>query len=826
MEGKYGTLTDLENPPHPDMLTFEDNINEHKIAISMALTKNMGWTVVTFSEAKARAEAYVKDIFEKWNQLRHIVDRKESTGRKRWLKNKTNSTRQQILLAAWPDMPSVHRPDCQKWFDWCKTPSSQHISGYKWPDYNLEHLSNPKSLLLLLNCRSRHQPYIFAERDGIANHVGYKAKAIGVAGLSGYWMMLIGQETPETYGRLIWRSKQRQVHQESSRVCTRFHDAGKGLLILETQAKILGFLLKCCHQILADIPIATLMGTSLPFQAEPDPLETDLCAWFDPFASYRAHTALDTDRLLRLIGARRDAAIDHLWDLREDPAYFESTVAMHAMSVTSTTAHPQRDPLLWFSSLSDAIEHAYVTLHSWDVLYQQISKLRRISQCGLIDVNECMLMDEGRDSLVLKILSVLGLHLQTVLIPFDQSFRSSPGISSERLLRAFKIGAESKGSRDSCGGAESDRLETLFSEFFRPSKGLDYGSKNLTTIIFVEEMKRLFDTIPSQKKRLSSHTTELLEDLALIQMTLHTFMIFFRWTTGIYFQPTQEICSQIYQSDDLKDVRRTRSCFAHENSESLSLVLWKLDVASASAPVGIPAMSNVKSMTAVDIAAIRRAEEHLDWTWKNFDDYAESTIGESLIQMLTRISGERRHVQRTPEWTPPERKPLSQDIPDNSLSEDLSNLHVNTEEPSKFLREPVHTKVKTRGVPLEDEVAKDASSSNDESINPESSATPNFVLGKRARKVFSAIFHNPSEHQTKGEIPWLDFLAAMIAIGFSAEKLYGSVWQFTPTRMEVGKSIQFHEPHPTSKIPFYYARRMGRRLTRHYGLDGNSFEPK
>lgn len=63
----------------------------------------------------------------------------------------------------------------------------------------------------------------------------------------------------------------------------------------------------------------------------------------------------------------------------------------------------------------------------------------------------------------------------------------------------------------------------------------------------------------------------------------------------------------------------------------------------------------------------------------------------------------------------------------------------------------------------------------------------------------------------------------MKSIGFGSEKLYGSVWQFTPSAVEVGRSIQFHKPHPTAKIPFRIARNMGWRLNRAYGWEGDTF---
>ena len=69
----------------------------------------------------------------------------------------------------------------------------------------------------------------------------------------------------------------------------------------------------------------------------------------------------------------------------------------------------------------------------------------------------------------------------------------------------------------------------------------------------------------------------------------------------------------------------------------------------------------------------------------------------------------------------------------------------------------------------------------------------------------------------QGEVPWNDFLYAMTSVGFGAMKLYGSVWQLQPTKLDVERSIQFHGLHPKGKVPFRIARKYGRRLNRTYG---------
>jgi len=94
------------------------------------------------------------------------------------------------------------------------------------------------------------------------------------------------------------------------------------------------------------------------------------------------------------------------------------------------------------------------------------------------------------------------------------------------------------------------------------------------------------------------------------------------------------------------------------------------------------------------------------------------------------------------------------------------------------------------------------------------SPTPHdvFKVDKRSLKVFRALFHTPNSPNQPGEIAWPDLLHAMASVGFGASKLRSSAWHFTPPVSVGERSIQLHEPHPISKLPFVLARHYGRRL--------------
>lgn len=213
------------------------------------------------------------------------------------------------------------------------------------------------------------------------------------------------------------------------------------------------------------------------------------------------------------------------------------------------------------------------------------------------------------------------------------------------------------------------------------------------------------------------------------------------------------------------------------------------------------------------------------------DELLHRNAGDLQDTATRRLMLQPRLLQRTPEWVEPESKQGKKGAPANDtiealckpLSEIYFDLERRTESTTK--KDPAahqsKTKQKTRGVGApEPSTANDATAqSNLISLDQQ----PTFEVDARALKVFRTIFYTPSSNSNPGEVPWMDFVHALVSTGFKHEKLYGSIWQFSPTRLDVERSIQFHEPHPSPKIPYWVARRHGRRLNRAYGWDGEMF---
>jgi hypothetical protein len=219
---------------------------------------------------------------------------------------------------------------------------------------------------------------------------------------------------------------------------------------------------------------------------------------------------------------------------------------------------------------------------------------------------------------------------------------------------------------------------------------------------------------------------------------------------------------------------------------------------------------------------MQQAEANLDVFWRKVDEILHLNAG-NLDGYAAKTLLHERVLQRTPDWEEPTKSKHTTSV--ESLVKPLSEVYFDLEQRTEKTIRPSttnkqKTKQKTRNAstiepPTPPIVAQNAATN----VDPQ----PTFQVDQRALKVFRTLFYSPAITSTPGEVSWTDFLHALRSVGFVGEKLYGSAWQFTPTKLDVERSIQFHEPHPSGKIPFWVARRHGRRLNRHYGWVGGMF---
>ncbi|KAJ0354076.1 hypothetical protein COL154_000082 [Colletotrichum chrysophilum] len=721
------------------------------------------------AEVRALAAPMAEEVLQQWDLLRKIVERHEATIQNRWIK-KSKSKRRGVLLAAWPDMSEYHRPDFAAFRK--KRSGEQAREGCLWPHINLEDLSKTEPLLLMINSRGRNTPDVFAMNDVEESRFGQVSRTMDMPRfLNLYSMMFLGRCTPQTYGTLVSWDDEPDASTWNFRR-TAFHP-GEGLWILEFQSRLYRFLVDVCKSILHDISPEELTDLEMDIPPEP-PLVTGNSN--DSIAAslavtrlegpYRVPARLDIAGLQSIIKSKLAEAEDHIWALREDPDYFSVTVRdwkehrQEMMLDTNGKPHP-------------------IHAHAPDVFWQRL--------IGNM-ISSAMFPVEVYRSLAEKIDHLIDLK--------DRKYRNRNFKPDENptttIIQVTSVGDRSK---DATVAELFWIIDTLFDEKQLFLTGLP---------TLLDELERVTRKDRAASQMISGWVAAQIADLSVLSECERQLDLFQPWAAS-------------FESDIAENQTEIDRDF-HELVRRL-VPINDLKIGLATARMGIPDGDKFKYLVErkrnkQNINQMRAAERALDSFWA---DIQQSLCGRDGISSRLRNILQ-RSVQRTPEWVETAKaKAPAAEGQDPSLAAPFGGLSMQDTPKEKPSPRP-KTKLKTKGA-----VPVAATTPVQDQEQPQAAKRPLFKVDKRALKVFNTLFFNPLTSSSPVEIPWTEFLHAMQSVGFHMEKLYGSAWKFTPTKLDVETSIQFHEPHPSSKLPFVFARRIGRRLNREYGLEGDMF---
>ncbi|KAL9004386.1 MAG: hypothetical protein Q9188_002802 [Gyalolechia gomerana] len=341
---------------------------------------------ITIDEVRFSSPVVLDALFKAWTQLGHIFAQHQTVLSKRWLK-KSSKQRREILSNAWPGMPEMHRPDFEK------------DSALRFPYINLEDLSQPKPLLLMIVSRSQNCPSIFTNADAQSIRVGIRSEMIILKYVRGYAMYLNRERTREGYGRLVsWEEN----HCEALQKCIQGIelDPGMGPMILEIQRDLLQFLVRCSEAILHDIPLVDIpkLSTSsstdpLRPQHQPRPgaensrsrtnsLEYGSFAAFTSESLYRAPDAYDFTRLRSLVQAKYREAKDHFFLIHGGPVYFADLMheacghSMEAiMNPRYNSNYTQFSEAAWDEALFNVLQKTDHDVFLWDSISSLVDVL-------------------------------------------------------------------------------------------------------------------------------------------------------------------------------------------------------------------------------------------------------------------------------------------------------------------------------------------------------------------------------------------------------------------------------------------------------------------
>jgi hypothetical protein len=289
--------------------------------------------------------ALVTAIRIRHQELNLIMRCLEGDIRKRWLKDKrynTEEKRRAFLREVQPDLPREprHREglDTLIYQEGTRRPQNKGYMGFT---INEEDLAKRKeTLMLLLNSRARNSPYVFRGTDTDGALYGL---ATGMLVRLGIYSTLtngstIAFDSDETYGQIYF--------EEEGDVCERYRlvavlkhfGLDDGHSTLQLQCRLYNFLVAVVRALLSDklgeLEALYIPGTRIPEPPEPPsasandavPGRTSLpTRMFE--APYRAPAPLDLDYMISLFRAKLCEAECHLYDLVDDPAYFQSILA-------------------------------------------------------------------------------------------------------------------------------------------------------------------------------------------------------------------------------------------------------------------------------------------------------------------------------------------------------------------------------------------------------------------------------------------------------------------------------------------------------------------
>ncbi|CAN9383366.1 unnamed protein product [Alternaria sp. RS040] len=770
------------------------------------------------------ASALSESICTDYHTLNAILLRNESMIRKRWIK-KSVAQRRDILLEAWPNMPEMHRPDYadvvnifNKSHDPARlkealvTKDKEGVpsDAKMWPFINLEDLLKPKCLLIFLNARGRNVPLIFAPTEEEFSPLARMSPCGPEPELVKYLLQFSNDPNPTVYGRVNPVTKPIDDYvadKNGYEYCARI-----GLQTLHIQQRILKFLVTCSKLILHDYTEDLLLHG--PVQVEPPFADLDVRGdiGYTTFADtlaiapYRNRASLDLTRLRAYFNALRTNARDHILALREDPSYFAEVfmdIADHTMKMTHNV-NGQVHPALGGTEFlmvkaREVVIEAYTMFVAWEELYRIVDKLAETSR------EDC----KDRFSSLMSELDCRARKTSRLLYPMLSGYAAcAPN------MRKFCFRQDDSEAVGSVVLIPS-RIKT-FEEFRVVSSFLCLAQKSdavlsdATLYHLLDDMATLFRTSDTARNLMSARVSELFAHMSVVGECIMQHSV---WCDT----------PQAYEIE--KDA-------PHSHDEEFLEWLYRLDqcqlpVHSINPFRGKLAYPAHKIRNRSNVQSMRTAEANLDKFWEHVDTFYEQKTGVSQHEVIRRCILDGGKMQRTPPWKEPlgmRPKPAEHlEYVYQPFSTIFHNKTMQITGAFDRLAIEEKKKPKTKGVtniPMIDQPADHAPPAIEET------SKQTFALDKRAYRTMKALFHvtlSDNEEFPKA-IKWDEFKRAMVRIGFAAEKLQGSAWQFTPCEaLDVDRGIHFHEPHPDSDIPYIMARRFGRRLGRVYGWRSEMF---
>ncbi|KAI2640634.1 hypothetical protein GGS26DRAFT_586636 [Hypomontagnella submonticulosa] len=751
-----------------------------------------------------------------------IIGRHEEAIQRRWMQ-KSKSKRKALLLQVWPGMPSSHRPEIELWRTKFEPGSSLDLSPFKWPYMNLEDLSKTEPLLLLLNSRARFTPDYFTYFDLLSTSFGLKVECTAPGVLEHHFMMFRSRRTPETYGQLYSSEKPFGAESDVATDPTRlWYTAGEGLWVMEIQDRLYSFLVQCCEAILHDVPPELLMPPDddhLPIRPKSPTMSSSVnsegiknaaVASFENL--YDAPRNADFFRLASLVKAMQASAEDHLWSLRENPGYLAMNLSLavdhsiYRLPDVADQHHPlfarNKQDIFWGRIFSEVIGDALSCVDIFGVMYDKITRL-----CRLLHWENKVSIDKDLPPLLAKALFEFQYSAIRALysVSYDERFLKSV-YGSPPLKMNYRREIPDPDDYDVIQvrplvPANPNKARDDV-EFFFETMGDKYLHFCLSNTGLLDELELLIQRQPAAKAFISSLVADRLATLGMLCECVKQCQLFQPWIIG--YEPYQIRYDDELNNDYHDAFMENENLGKLEEDQYWSSLANIIKDRSGSAYVRAARQRRCKE----SVETMRAAEASVDEFWTKVISTMKRVDAISL--RVEEVFA--RRLKRTEVWIEPANTPKRPGPPEKGKGKGKA-------------------KDDAAVLPQFDQLILEARALNEEILKKEkeeaSGTSPSFQVDKRTLKVFNALFYDENAGYQQGDIAWKEFVHAMMAVGFSAEKLYGSAWYFfKPSDSEDTQdtqSIIFHEPYMAGKLPFEVHQHYARRLTKTYGWDRETF---
>ncbi|KAI1382301.1 hypothetical protein F4677DRAFT_21914 [Hypoxylon crocopeplum] len=694
-------------------------------------------------------------------------------------------------------MPLLHRPDVEIWKKQIQDPvpiEQLETAPFMWPYINVEDLCKTEPLLLMLNSRARHTPDTFASFDCSSTDFGARTGCIAAATTEEDYYILF-DKVRETYGQLVPCGDEDVLVTDPGR---RYFSPGDGLWILEIQARIHEFLVKCCVWILHDVSSGMLLGDGLQGKPEPPMLSSSTNAEGIKFlaissfeSQYKAPAEMDLRRLESIVEAKLVSAEDHLWSLRESPGYFVTTLkewSAHQLELLPDAdgmAHPifldDKKQVYWGRTIRGLICHAFQEVEFFSGLLDNICCLRDVTDSTTFSI------EEGIPHELSKALHELQYYLLRYSNATQQSIKLMARFCSSPPMRPFYL-------RTVPNPEEHDVIQIMTRSDVPRTKPLNDLVWIIQAILDTDlrfalgsmgpltEIEFLIQRDPETKHSISYSVADNLSTIGIFCECFQHIMSFQPWVLGFdryaleYGHLLPIAFQEEYQDlDNLLNVEETQWVkFASHFIQSTG--------GSFEYPVGVHSGERT-------VKAMRQSEMYIDSFWELVlrHLYKVRAVPSRVNRVL------KRNLQRTPPWVEPPKKAKKGkkkvEKDDDEFDQLLEQIRADNEKAARKMNEP----------PV--------------SI---------FKVSKRAFKVLNVLFYDGNDSTQLVDVAWTDLVYAMQALGFTAEKMFGSGWFFQPTKLDSKMGIIFHEPYG-GKLKFLMTREMGRRLYGTYNFKREMF---